>query len=293
MLSLLQRSLSRLIYSKYTDWDNLWVHYTKEPYIKVNPKSMYRDPAGIYLFPAKFEPAQMWVSFPYKFIVSVPKNLKVLDFATLDRQSALKLVVNILGKDISPEEKRDILEEKKDYLGYAWETMYQRFYGKAGDFNKRFRALGYDAIFDDTRTIHSAEIQLLILDPRKIKVIEMKRQTDSGYDDVILVMDYVAELAANFGKVTTKLPKKEKKYGEEKLQGYILVEQGDKYVDLAISADPYPGSGKKGRPVTIHVSKRFSRPDIGMGAGASFDRAKRSFKEINEELTHLFKKIFG
>jgi hypothetical protein len=291
MQSLLRRSLSRLVYSKYTDWDNLWVHYTKEPYIKVNPKAIYRDPAGIYLFPSKFEPAPMWTSFPYKFIVSVPQDLKVLDFATLSRQSVLDIVAKVIGREVSVGDKKNILEEK-NFLNSAWETMYSNFYGKAGEFNKKFRSLGYDAIFDDTRTIHSNEIQLLILDPRKLKVIEMQKQTDSGYDDVILIMDYVAELSANFGKVTSKLPRKEKKYGEQKLQGSILVEQGDKYVDLVISADQYPGSDKKARPITIHVSKRYSKPDIGMGAGAAFDRSKRSFKEIEKELTYLFKKVF-
>jgi len=288
----LQASFKNLVISKYTDWDNIWVHYTKEPYIKINPQAMHRDPAGIYLFPNKFETAPLWQSYPYKFIVEVPKNLKVLDFSLLSREDMLELARNVCSKEIG-EEYTNLILKGDHFLSNGWEIMWMQYLGRSGEFNKKFRDLGYDAIFDDTRTIHSSEIQLLLLNPRKVKVIEMIKKTDSGYNDVLLVMDYVEELCENYGKVTVKKPKKKTKYGEEKLEGSILVEQGDKYVDLGIAAEYYPGSkAKEAPPIAIHVTKKYSHPDIGMGAGATFNRSKRSFSEIEKDITWLLNKVF-
>jgi hypothetical protein len=292
MLKTLNNTLKKLVYSKYTDWDNKWVHYTKEPYVKVNPKSMYRDPAGIYLFPAAFEPVRMWLSLPYKFIIDVPKDLVVLDLSLLTREGMFDLATKILGKEPLNEYKEYILKGPR-YLDNGWEAMYMPFIGKAGEFNKRFRQLGYDAIFDDTKTIHSQEVQLLILDPKKIKVVEMQRQVDSGYDDTLLIMDYVKELCEDWGLVKVEKPKKKRKYGEENIEGYLTVEAGDRYLSLTISPGYYPGFKKEeSKPPIILVSKTYSNPDIGMGAGATFDRNKRSFSEVEKEITKLLSKIF-
>ena len=292
MLLKLKDSLKRLVHSKYSDWGGFWVHYTKEPFIKINPKSIHRDPAGIYLFPDKFEPVPMWKSLPYKFVVTVPKDLKVLDIASLTREDMLNLVRGVTEREVE-QNYVDLILNGKDFLRNGWEAMYMPFMGKSGEFNKRFRKLGYEAIFDDTKTIHSMEVQLLLLDPRKAKVIEMTRQTGSGYDDLLLVMDFVQEMCADFGKVTVTKPKKKKQYGEERLAGGILVENGENYLDLVVSVEHYAGADKKrSNPTEIHVGKKFSRPDIGMGAGASFDRSKRSFAEIEKDIGELLKKIF-
>jgi hypothetical protein len=277
------------IEAEYKNWLGNWIHFSKAPYLKINPSQFHNDPSGIYLFPESFEPVGHWDTYPYKFVVEVPSSLRVLDLAKMSRQQAIDFVEHHLGPLDEDDKKK--LETVENYQDRVWEMVWNssKFLGKPAKWNKALRDLGYDAVFDDTGSIHNSEVQLIVLDPRKIKIVQMITQSDSGYEDVLFVMEHVVRYLKPHGKVEVSVPKKIKKYGETKIQGDIIFETDSSKLHLIV----YPSYRNKDdlKPYAINVSVSYSEPSLGMGAGAEFSRTKRSFDEIEKNLDWVLKKI--
>lgn len=183
-------------YEQYDDGG--WVHYSNVDFLTINPQPGHLDMAGIYLFPDRFRPTSGWRSYPYKLLVDVPRNLRVFDFADVTWEQALEMYNGL--RFSSPKKPDAIIDQKvlrkygrspgdtlwtlmRDYLGYG---------AKKGTWNKLFRQLGYDALFDDTGAIFSTEVQLIVLDPRKVKVVDIIRNSGTGYKEVVEIANRLA-----------------------------------------------------------------------------------------------------
>lgn len=290
MRNILLKALKSL--ASLEDWSGRWVHYSKTPYLKIHPQPFHRDPSGIYFFPEEFVPeGHLWKTYPYKFVVELPKDAKVLDLAKTTREEMIDIVKHCfgyIGRDIDPEEI-DKLEKHKDYQDYGWEIMANSdfMYGKA-KWNKAFRDLGYDAIFDDLRAIHSSEIQLIVLHPNKLKIIDMVRKSGSGFNELKKVTDDLAEKFEEYGEVTVKEPKKRSDgWGSRKLElnSKIHIENGKRSADIKIT----PRGGLTA--IDIHLS--YSRPKLGHGIGFQYVFKKKDYDRIDGFLKALDKIFKG
>lgn len=215
------------IVSDYQKWKGRWVHYTDFPMLKIRPSSYHRDPAGIYLFPSKFETMGIWYTNKHKFIVEIKPEAKILDFATIKTPEDAKDLINKL--DIVDKDLPSFQSEHSTPVDLMWDYLTERFMHKSGDFNKRFRHLGYDAIFDDTGSIHSAEVQLLVLNPKIIKVIERVDRGGTGFkeiDDARKVI--VEELKKYTGKIRENKPKKDMSWGTKLVKSTVRIEDEPK-----------------------------------------------------------------
>jgi len=274
----MKRALIRALktVASYRDWSGRWVHYTKTPYLKIHPEQFHQDPAGIYLFPEEFETIGAWDSYPYKFTVEVPADLKVLDLADMAREDVIALVKHCFGyinRDLTIEEE-DQLEKAKNYQDRAWDMLRNSdfMYNKA-KWNKALRDLGYDAVFDDTGSVHSAEVQLIVLHPRKLKVVGLEERSGTGFKEIEKVMKDLESEFAEYGTISSQAPRKKKEWGEEILFGTMRIENGDRYASLKI----YPNKER----TNIGVSLQYSKPRLGYGAGFEYNIAKNKYDRLD------------
>jgi hypothetical protein len=129
--------------------------------------------------------------------------------------------------------------------------------------NKFFRDMGYDAIFDDTNTIFSGETQLILLNPKvKYKVIDVIKQSTSGWNELSQITARVEELCKPYGNV--KVKRDNKKYSGWD-NGYVLKarvsvneEQWKEgpYVSWELSTTGV----HKGSPTAVHVCLSGATP---------------------------------
>jgi hypothetical protein len=260
----------------FAEWDTgVWVHYSQEPFVKIRPKQLHQDPAGIYLFPERFEPEGGWWKFPYKFLVRVEglRRESVLDLARLTEGESVALY-----NDLVPEGERELKPGDFRTTRHAdrmWEGLQRYFFlGKgrpgAGSFNKALRDLGYDAVFDDTGSIHTVEVQLLVLDPTKVKVVEMIDQSATGFAEVKAVARHLAEFLGGYGKVTVKEPRKGGVgWGEKGVVASVHVERRDDpevYAQWKLAPHFFSGDA---RPQEINVRLEYSRPSLTDSSGWS------------------------
>ena len=226
------------IIAALSDWSGDWVHYTNINKLGVNPKQFHQDPAGIYLFPEEFKPAgTLWTDKKYKILVNTKPNMKVLDLAKLSNNE-MQRIADRVGLD------KNTFENPRD----LWDALRNHYFLSvgapgAGAWNKDFRDLGYNAIFDDTGTIHTAETQLVALDPRILKIKEVVPQKKgSGIEDIKKYQKLVEKYSAPYGEVTISTPRTVKQSGyfgkaPKKLIGEVKVEDGDKYIIWRVSRD--------------------------------------------------------
>lgn len=279
-----------------SQWDSdTWLHYSEFPSLQINPKGSHLDPAGIYLFPENFKTAGMWAAYPYKFVVRLKQGLKILDLAHLSVDAAIEILKAMLPADWHEGAIARIKEASKP-IDQWWEELKNYFIlssegRKAGAWNKAFRDLGYDALFDDTESIHAWEVQLLILDPRNIKVVERIDQKSSGFEETKSILGRIADLAGLIGKVTVKEPKRERLWGDTHLEGSVRLERGDRYAEWTVS--PRFDARFKGKPTEISVSLRSS-PDIQshMSRGASI-RLGDNLDKLDTKIQSAIRDIFG
>ena len=145
----------------------LYVHYSKSPQITINPNPKHMDTVGIYLFPEEFSAIEHWTNYLYKLYVKFKPNTSILDLSTLSN----KQIDTILSKVPEAKEEykatlaeypKNAMHEKVDLM---WEMLQRHFSLRLGRkqaaFNKLFRSLGYQAIFDDTKSVHVSEIQMI------------------------------------------------------------------------------------------------------------------------------------
>lgn len=276
---------TKYILADYQKWKGRWVHWSTTPYLKLNPQPGHQDPAGIYLFPEKFRTAGSWHAKPFKFIVEVPEDLKVLDLAEISTaQSALELLEKLgtaAGAEF-PDFKRQIEKSERHVADIMWEYLQRFFMGRQGLFNKRLRQLGYDAVFDDTESIHSSEVQLLLLDPRKVKIVEREDKKGSGIELVTEILDMIASKGKKYSSVVVHRPKKKFEMWDKAhtLAGYVKVgnDQGaweqQNYVNyrVEVRSDPYTQQRKF---KNVEELKRTHLPPHGLIVEVSSSKPSR------------------
>lgn len=274
-----------------TDWKGRWVHFTNVPYLKLNPKQFHTDVIGIYLFPETFKPHDHWLEMKYKFTVEIPSNLRVLDLATMSKEDCVNLLIKLQldakrGFDDTVNLIKKVGQEGSYYHQPAdpmWEFLKEVYSTSYAKWNGDFRRIGYDAIFDDTNSIHIREVQLIILDPTKLKVLSMEQRSGTGYKDVLRVMNRILQMIKKYhGHVEVRKPikKTRKSWYSEDLEGSITLSNKirDNYGDddyREISFKVYPRkyeSGSSGRlpPREIGVYIR-STPARSYGVGATYN----------------------
>jgi hypothetical protein len=262
------------IAESFTDWNrNDWVHFTDTPYLKLNPKPFHQDPIALYFFPASYEAWPSWQQKAYKITAKLDPSTRVLDLAHVT-EAEIARIVDAAGirDEYADYTKRYPPKDTRKAMDMAWEQLQRKYMvGRKAAFNKLFRSLGYDAIFDDTGSIHNNEVQLIVLDPRKVKVVSVERQKLNAFAQLTKVQEMVAALGGKFGTVETE-PVRRRKLAfsmNKTLNTSVRIsnpEQPDNYARLEI------GISNEQKHV-IHVSISYSRPSLGYGSGASLDMA--------------------
>jgi len=228
------------IETSLSDWTGNWVHYTNINKLGVNPQQFHQDMAGIYLFPEKFKTSgTIWKGKKYKFIVKVKSDAKILDLSKLSEKD----LWDLLDKLHIP---RTYMHEKMNVDNF-WEALknyYMLSTSKKGSgfWNKEFRRLGYEAIFDDTGSIHTAEVQMVVLDPRILNIVDVETQNikRGQYDRIKEHLNMLAHHLKSYGNVEIQPIKKVKElYGKNKIiKGKLKLTLGnEKYIDFEIEED--------------------------------------------------------
>lgn len=272
-----------------SEWSGEWVHFTDHPMLTVRPKPYHRDPVGIYFFPKDFTPIAFWKAKPYRFEARIKPGARILDVASMT-QADLDHLIDMTGVRVLYDEyhARYPKENVGKRFDMAWEMMSQHFMMQRGAWNKALRATGYDAIFDDTGGIHTAEKQLLVLDPRVIEITGLVRQKISGFASVTKVMDDLAEVCRPFGSVEMSAPRRTRRWGEIRIMGSLTVERSEtNYARFEISHMP------NDRRPTVNVHLSSSRPSLSYGVGATYEIAAGEYQfDAMTRLTDDLKRIF-
>lgn len=222
--------------SSFEDFRNgKWVHYSKLPQLTINANQFHQDPAGYYLFPESFETMGDWHRFPYRLTVRVKPEMKVLDIGKLSFQDIQDLIEKLGFNDLLNDEYLNANRSDHDNRNRFWDIIRMRFMGEPGRFNKTFRRLGYDAIFDDDKVIHNAETQLLVLNPRMATVETIDEQKATGYDEIVRVLDLLSKKFGSVGRVQVKKPTQRKEWGDKLLTGELEITDGDKWVSFKVT----------------------------------------------------------
>jgi hypothetical protein len=280
---------SLLLTENYEDWFGKWVHYSNTPYLKINPHVPHLDIPGIYLFPLDFIPKEYWKEKLYKFDVEVPNTLKVMDLAKIKRREFIS-ILDALGKN-----KENGYEKYVEYIINSkynnpadnfWEFLQQSYMINRFKWNSDFRKiLKIDAVFDDTRSIHSHEVQLIVLDPTKIKVLNVEKRSGSGFKEIQLVMARILKMLQKYkGYYIIDQPKKIRSYNE--IRGFIkfsnLPENEWKNKNYrSISFTVYPRESKQKSPSEIYVSVN-STPSRSYGVGSVYRILNDDWREIDD-----------
>ncbi|CAM6054488.1 unnamed protein product [Sphagnum tenellum] len=278
---------SEIINEDLAEWNTgKWIHYSRHEMATINPSAGHGDPLGVYCFPEKFHPrTNMWMNMPYKFVITLKDHARILDFANITDDELHALLVATKCYDQFEESVTSHPPKSRNQeLNWAWHAMRDSMVlGKGGGkakWNKIFRDLGWDAVFDDTQSIHSAEKQLLILDPRIIASISRSKTAVSGWEPMKKVVADLVNLCKNYGQVEVDGPKKKSNsYSPRKgdpliLMADVKVEKSEKnYASFVVRYDPMDNN----RRDRIEISLRWSNPRLGYGTGASFDIHKNKY----------------
>lgn len=286
--------IDKYLIEDFKEWNTgIWIHYSKEPFAKIKPKSFHNDPVGIYLFPEKFNPEGSWKDYRYKIYCKV-HDLKVLDLSEWNTlEKAEKLCELLKATPIDEQGYLRYMRESKNPIKTAWEWIRYIYLGRPAMFNKAIRSIGYNAVFDDTRSIHIAEIQLLILDPTLIdvmKIIDQKKDRGSGFNEINKVTNWLLkDVGPLYGK--TILADELKKHGD-KLYSTVKIENGKNYVYL--KTVPIISVMNDVVLTGIHTYVQYANPSLNYGAGGSwkFDGGNMEdiYKELKRDLDKIFKK---
>lgn len=223
--------------ASYSDWSGEWVHYSNINKIGINPQQFHMDLAGVYLFPKEFKTrGTLWREKKFKFTVKISGNAKVLDLSKLSENDLQELLDKL---NIKPFPNHPLNADT------FWDTL-QNYYclrdkKNVGKWNGDFRRLGYDAVFDDTGSIHTAEVQLVVLNPKIIKIIDVETQSikRGQFDRIQKASDYLVSLLKPYGKVEVDIKKKMELYSKNAVVRATIrlhIEDG-KRLDWKVSED--------------------------------------------------------
>lgn len=249
-----------ILLEDYSQWRGNWVHYSMVSYLKLNYHTSHLDPIGVYLFPEKFDKlGGQWKNYPYRFIIQVP-SLKILDLDKLSRADAVSIMEKLGIFDTIDAKANDYrgYMEKINYRDTFWEALQRKYSGKPAAFNTALRSLGYDAVFDDTNSIFPNEVQLVILDPSKIKVLDIIDQ--KGIDGLALLKeaDDLAKILKKYGNVKIGPIRKIKFGGETWTRVSVDFNKNGK--EFSADINVIPSNGKKYKTDTVSVTLSHSVP---------------------------------
>lgn len=296
------------VLADFNEWDTgTWVHYSNLSMVKISPKQFHQDPAGIYLFPEKFKTIGNWKTYRYKHLLQLKPGVKILDLAHMDSKSCLALLekmgipaseeyVNYIKDTATPNSAPDQM----------WAWMVQKFMGKPAKFNAALRKAGYDAVFDDTGSIHNAEIQLLVLDPTKVKLLKTIDRKQSGFDVLTKAMQVLKEICSGYGEVTATEPKKKMdRYEQQNVLQATLDCKGEKceanwkITAAGSSSDSWTGEKKKGERKAkdpphskVNAYLSYSTPRLDYGAGSDVDVNNPNWDDYKKRIVQTMDAIW-
>jgi len=283
VIQLVKKKIARM-----EDWSGDWVHYSNAEIVNMNPKQFHQDPLGVYLFPKEFKTeGTTWKEKKYKYLVKF-KGGKVLDFSDID----IKKAKEITSKVISEEKKRDVfleeIDNSKNPRYRFYELVRQNFMGIPAKFNKALRDMGYDAVFDDTKTIHSSEVQLIVLNPSKIKVTSVEIQKNgSGYKEVEAISKKLENFLKDYGDVSLGKLKKNK---EKDVFVRLEVSKGNIEVTWSVTTWFFR---KVLQGVSVHLDYDSNGLYHNRSFGGHVDETldtTHAFKDVKYVMEKLFKK---
>lgn len=265
-----------------------WVHHSKVPYLKFNPNQFHSDPAGYYFFPRNFKPVEYWRSMPYTFYVSISPDAKILYFDKVSVDEVVKMAkLAKVGNKLKGDIDKYPAKSAEDLFDRLWDILRNGpFVRRPAAFNKFFRNLGYDAIFDNTKSIHVSEEQLIILNPKIITSISMDKKKFNAYEQITKVMNDLATILKPYGEIEIKPPRNVRQWGEELLEGTVEVKNGDKYAIFSVAKNKKDTNRQQ---VNIHLKytnlqRNGSVPnyDLDLTTG-EFNRPWKKIQEHIEE----------
>jgi hypothetical protein len=291
-----------LLKEDFHDWDGKWVHYTKVPMMKFNPKMIWNDPFGIYLFPEKFldQTQGQWHTYPYKYIVEFPPSMRVFDFSALTDEKSREYLSKI-GVEPARSEYREL--STQDAFWYAIKQHFVNRDGSAqrGKMNAFFRkTLGFDAIFDDTNTVYHGETQLILLNPRvKYQVVDVVMRSGTGWVEFQEVLKRVARLCEPFGPV--RVGKMERKHSwldhAHVIKASVSVNEEHHREGPYCSWELSSGRVEGGKPEEIHVHLGWSKPELpekrNMSIAATVYLRNMDFSEVDQLVRKTMARIWS
>jgi hypothetical protein len=296
--------INELLKESFEDWNNgTWVHYTDFNMLKFNPSPSYQDPVAIYFFPETFTPVSYWTNKKNKFVITLKPSARILDYGNITNQQLDNMLVATNAKEKFEAYVKEYPPKDSAKKGrMAWEMMKNSMVlsanaGGKARWNTIIRNLGWDAIFDDTGAIHSAEVQLMVLDPAIIASIAQQDNSIKGFGVMKNLIDHqLVPLFSQYGEVTVDEPKSERenKYDRKSprlLRAQIIIEKSPKnYASLQLKWEPTSKNYKN----LIDISVRWSMPNLGYGSGARYDISKGKFDSFSdlERLKTDLDKIF-
>jgi 8-oxo-dGTP pyrophosphatase MutT (NUDIX family) len=271
-----------------------WVHYSKVPYLKFNPKQFHRDPAGYYFFPKEFKPAEMWLGYPYKFRMRLKPHANILDFSKMSMDTVWHIAK---AAKVDARLKKHIEEYPKstpvDLMHSLWSDFLRNetFVLEPSKFNAFLRKqLGYDAIFDNQGVIHSREQQLIVLNPKAIDKVVGEQVKFNGFGHFMKVVEEIKRICQDYGPVEVDKPQKRNHWGHKALVCNVEVKRSnDNYALFVISQDDQANLSKR---INVHMS--LSRPSLSYGVGANYSIANGEFDgDYERSLRHSLDQIFA
>ena len=220
------------------DWSNSWIHYTDVNKLGINPKQFHQDPAGIYLFPEDFKTkGTIWKEKKFKIFVTINSNSKILDLSKTTPEDRKKILDEL--------NVRYAEEKAYDDLDTWWEVLKNHYIlqnkKQPAKWNKEFRSLGYDAIFDDTGSIHTVETQMLVLNPKILKVEKVETQNikRGQFSRLKEMQQSLSKILKEYGDVKEEPVKRYKDYigKETRIKARVLFTIGDKNIEWEIEED--------------------------------------------------------
>jgi hypothetical protein len=222
------------------DWSGRWVHYSDVNKLGVNPRQFHQDPAGIYFFPEEFKPeGSLWTKKKFVFTVEIKPTANILDLGALSQKEKIDLAAK-LGVEVTDEDFKGKYFDNRSW----WELIKNKYIlvttaPGAAKWSKDFRALGYDAVFDDAKTIFLNEVQLIVFNPKVIDVLDVTERSGKGgiFKKVQDHQKLLAKYLEPWGTVEIKPAKKKKaQYGDPAyIAGKVSFTKDDAYIDWQVS----------------------------------------------------------
>jgi 8-oxo-dGTP pyrophosphatase MutT (NUDIX family) len=227
------------------DWPNEWVRFTDYEDLTIAKQPYHMDPAGLYFFPKSFQQMGVWhTENKYVVTIRLKPEAKVLDLGGIS-ETEMRDILNKLNIQYKDDKKIDPYK--------FWMKIRENYIGKQVKFSNELRKIGYDAVFDDTKSIHGVEKQLLVLRPKYIEVLSVKKV--AKFTDILREMDKVVRNEFSGWSATKAEIKNKTQWGEKtKVLAYEL-SKGKLKIEVEITHSAIRSRSKEKIP--SDVTARF------------------------------------